>query len=70
MDWDNLRYFLELARTGTLAGVAPVRRSLWRLSARTCATTPSSAMWAICCLPRNCSFWMRCSNPNAASITA
>ena len=22
MDWDNLRYFLELARTGTLAGAA------------------------------------------------
>ena len=25
MDWDNLRYFLELARTGTLAAAA--RRS-------------------------------------------
>ena len=22
MDWDNLRFFLELARTGTLAGAA------------------------------------------------
>ena len=48
MDWDNLRYFLELARSGTLVGAA--RRLGWTTPRWRGAYRRWKSKWARPCL--------------------